>query len=151
MIFLWAIRFFVFQLHESPKFLMGRGKDEQAVESVHYIAKYNGKESRLTVEDLQKAAAQAGAGDMETSAKAAALRTIERFRFEHVRALFATGRLAYSTTLIIILWGTHVHQACTLLDEVFASVDWTCFPTIQCFHHRLVSLYCVILDFTLSV
>lgn len=110
MLILWLIRFFVFDLHESPKYLMGRGKDEQAVENVHKIAKYNGKESTLSVVDLQKAASRAGAGkgleggDLDTSAKAAALRTVEKFRFHHVKALFATGRLAYSTTLIIILW-----------------------------------------------
>lgn len=111
MLFLWLIRFFVFQLHESPKYLMGRGKDEQAVENVHRIAKYNGKTSNLTIVDLQKAASRAGAAkglegtDMDTSAKAAALRTVEKFKLDHVKALFATPKLAYSTTLIIILWG----------------------------------------------
>ena len=111
MLLLWGIRFFVFKLHESPKYLMGRGKDELAVETVHKIAKYNGKESNLTVEDLQKAASRAGAGkgpdgaELDTSAKAAALRTVEKFRFNHVRALFTTPRLAYSTSLIIVLWG----------------------------------------------
>jgi len=151
MLVLWAIRFFVFKLIESPKYLMGRGKDEEAVESVHYIANYNGKQSNLTLEDLRRAAAQAGAGNMETSARAAALRTVERFRFEHVKALFATGRLAYSTTLIIILWGTHAHRVCTVLDEFFTSFDWTCLPSVQCFHHHLVSVFHVIFDFTLNV
>jgi MFS family permease len=109
MLFLWAIRFFVFKLHESPKFLMGRGRDEEAVENVHRIAAYNGKTSDLTVEDLQKAAYAAGEGkdgkQFDTSGKAAVLRTVERFSLDHVKALFATPRLAYSSTLIIILWG----------------------------------------------
>lgn len=111
MLLLWAIRFFVFDLAESPKFLMGRGKDEQAVESVHHIAAYNGKTSNLSVEDLKQAAKVAGAGkehagepEMDTSAKAAALRTVEKFRLDHIKALFVTPRLAYSSTLVIIIW-----------------------------------------------
>lgn len=103
---------------------MGRGKDEQAVESVHYIAKYNGKESTLTVEELQRAASQAGAaagtgtsGDMDTSAKAAALRTVEEFRFEHVKALFATRKMAYSNTLIITIWGAYSSMQALVLPD----------------------------------
>ena len=34
MFVLWAIRFFVFKLYESPKFLMGKGKDEAAVKVI---------------------------------------------------------------------------------------------------------------------
>jgi hypothetical protein len=115
MLFLWGIRFFVFKLQESPKYLMGRGRDEEAVDNVHRIARYNGKESNLTVADLQNAATKAGAqvgkhdGEMDTSAKAAALRTVEKFNLDHVKALFSTGKLAYSTSLIIILWGMCSH------------------------------------------
>ena len=29
-LFLWAVRFFVFPLEESPRFLVGRGRDEEA-------------------------------------------------------------------------------------------------------------------------
>ncbi|CAG8747976.1 15492_t:CDS:2, partial [Acaulospora colombiana] len=95
-------------LHESPKFLMGRGRDEEAVENVHRIAAYNGKTSDLTVADLQKAGNAVGEGQggkkLDTSGKAAVLRTVEKFSLDHVKALFATPRLAYSSTLIIILW-----------------------------------------------
>ncbi|KAG8760498.1 hypothetical protein FRC14_002887 [Serendipita sp. 396] len=111
MLLLWGIRFFVFKLNESPKYLMGRGRDEQAVENVHRIADYNGRSSDLSVEDLKKAASKAGAKDiitgepgLDTSAKAAVLRTVEEFRLDHVRALFATKKLAYSSTLLIIIW-----------------------------------------------
>lgn len=135
MLLLWAVRFFVFNLHESPKYLMGRGKDEAAVENVHRIAKYNGVESNLTVEDLQAAAAKArqdnGVQEMQTDAKAAALRTIERFRFEHVKALFATPRLAYSTTLIIILWGktpSLFHRLIEITDDHSLGLIGLAFP-----------------------
>ncbi|KAG6917195.1 hypothetical protein DXG01_003538 [Tephrocybe rancida] len=55
MFVLWAIRFFVFKLYESPKYLMGRGRDETAVEVVHRVAELNGTTSNLTLEDLVKA------------------------------------------------------------------------------------------------
>lgn len=119
MLILWGIRFFVFKLRESPKYLMGRGRDAEAVENVHKIAAYNGKTTTLTVEDLQKAAnrAREKAGlapvqdkpDIDTSAKGALSRSLEKFSLEHVKALFATPKLAWSTTLIIIIWGTPIN------------------------------------------
>ena len=45
MMILWFIRFFFFKLHESPKYLMGRGRDQDAVAVVHAIARYNGVHS----------------------------------------------------------------------------------------------------------
>ena len=36
MFILWFIRFFVFTMYESPKYLMGRGRDEDAVKVVAF-------------------------------------------------------------------------------------------------------------------
>jgi len=113
MMLLWAIRFFVFKLYESPKYLMGRGREEQAVEVVHKVAAYNGKTSNLTVEDLRAAGqwvvgkeddGDGGDATHDTSAKAAIRRQLAKFSSNHVRSLFATRKLAYSTSLLIILW-----------------------------------------------
>ena len=119
MFVLWVIRFFVFNLYESPKFLMGRGHDQAAVDVVHKVAAFNGKTSTLTLEHLRAAENQGtglgkDGGDaekMDTSAVAAAKRKLERFRMEHVKALFATRKLAWSTSLLITLWG----EFCPLL------------------------------------
>jgi hypothetical protein len=35
------LRFFVFKFHESPKYLLARGKEAEAIEVLHRIAKYN--------------------------------------------------------------------------------------------------------------
>lgn len=112
MLLLWVIRFFVFHLYESPKYLMGRGRDEEAVEVVKKVAAYNGKTTILTVEMLEEAGRLAGGTDgigegdyaFDTSARAAAIRKLSKFDTSHVRSLFATRKLAYSTTLLIILW-----------------------------------------------
>ncbi|KAF7424065.1 MFS sugar transporter [Pleurotus ostreatus] len=108
--FLWAIRFFLFKLCESPKYLMGRGRDEEAVEVVHKVAKANGKVSHLTVERLKSAGAletaRAVEGDLEVDSSAIAVlrRHLSKFSSGHVKSLFATRKLAYSTSLLIILW-----------------------------------------------
>ncbi|MCJ1428796.1 hypothetical protein MMC29_006707, partial [Sticta canariensis] len=98
---MFAGRFVFFTLFESPKYLMGKGKDEEAVKVVHEVARRNGKTSNLTVEDLR-------AFDMDghqgTDTTAILARKLEKLNFTHVRSLFATRQLAYSTSLITIIW-----------------------------------------------
>ncbi|KAG8950372.1 hypothetical protein FRC00_007734, partial [Tulasnella sp. 408] len=108
MLVLWGIRFFVFHLHESPKYLMGRGRDAEAVEVVHKVAAYNGKTIDLTVEDLTRFDREVdpteGNKGLDTSAKAAVQRNVEKFSSNHIKALFKTRKLAISTSLIILIW-----------------------------------------------
>jgi hypothetical protein len=116
MLVLFVIRFFVFQLYESPKFLMGRGRDAEAVEVVHKVAEYNGTTSSLTLDMLRDAERSrfAPVNDvvektpfpaMETSRLGALRKTLRRFGWDHVTPLFKTRKLAWSTSLLIALWG----------------------------------------------
>lgn len=41
----FVIRFVAFTVYESPKYLMGKGRDADAVRVVHEVARRNGKES----------------------------------------------------------------------------------------------------------
>ena len=131
MLFLWAIRFFVFSLYESPKYLMGRGRDEQAVAIVHKVATYNGRTSRLSVEDLQGVGTRDGSVNGRTShlsvedlqgvgthdgsvqmyqatnVIAVVKRKLRQFSGAHVRALFAFKKLGWSTSRLIVLWGQY--------------------------------------------
>ncbi|KAI9430543.1 MFS general substrate transporter [Lactarius indigo] len=115
MLLLFVLRFFVFHLYESPKYLMGRGRDAEAVEVVHKVARYNGKSSSLTLEMLRDAEGRvspSGNGDpektqppiMDASAIGAARRTLRSFGWDHVTPLFQTRKLAWSTSLLIIVW-----------------------------------------------
>jgi hypothetical protein len=111
MLILWGIRFFLFKLTESPKFLMGRGKDAEAVAAVHRVATYNKKTIEFTEEDLKRAGDSAAIGEIDwssktvdTSAKGAIVRQLKKFDASHIKALFATPKLAWSSTLVISLW-----------------------------------------------
>lgn len=98
---MFCCRFFFFTLYESPKFLMGRGKDEDAVRIVHEVARRNGKTTALTVADLEVFNL---AGQQGIDATAALKRKLEKVNLAHVRALFATPKLAWSTSLIMLIW-----------------------------------------------
>jgi hypothetical protein len=104
---MFLIRFLVFTVFESPKFLMGKGRDEDAVRVVHEVARRNGKTSTLTLEDLQACENLTGSGtpaQVQTSASAAVKRKLQKLDSSHVKALFATKKLAFSTTIITIVW-----------------------------------------------
>ena len=110
MLVLSFLRFAVFRLYESPKYLMGRGRDAEAVEVVHRLAAYNGTTSRLTLEMLRAperdAVAVPGAEPrIDTSARGALLRKLRVLSTTHVRSLFATRKLAFSTSLLMLVWG----------------------------------------------
>ncbi|KAM5363207.1 hypothetical protein ACJA88_013645 [Fusarium oxysporum] len=99
---MFLARFVLFTIYESPKYLMSKGCDEEAVRVVHAVAKRNGKELTLTVEDLK--ACEPEGYVAQTKAGAALKRNLEKFDLDHVKALFATRRLGLSTCLIMAVW-----------------------------------------------
>lgn len=112
LLFLWAIRFFVCPVYESPKFLASVGKDAQAVEVIQQIAKRNKVHCSLTLADLQKAAAPylaaqgVDAEKVETKFTTWELirHSFDEFSGRHIRSLFSTRRLAWSTSLVILTY-----------------------------------------------
>lgn len=98
---MFFLRFLCFTLFESPKYLMGRGRDAKAISVVHEVAKRNKKTSQMTLADLQVFDQE---GHQGTDASAVLARKLEKINLTHVRALFATKKLAYSTTLIMLVW-----------------------------------------------
>lgn len=47
---IFVLRFVFFRFQESPKFLVYRGQDRKAIEVLHYIARFNDRESSITTE-----------------------------------------------------------------------------------------------------
>ncbi|KAI9804458.1 MAG: hypothetical protein M1825_001357 [Sarcosagium campestre] len=99
---MFFLRFICFTLYESPKYLMGRGRDADAVAVVQEVARRNGKTTRLTIADLE--VFDQSSGRQGTDAAAALKRKLEKVNLTHVRALFATTKLAISTSLIMLIW-----------------------------------------------
>jgi hypothetical protein len=103
---MWASRFFLFTIYESPKYLMGKGRDEDAVRIVHEVARRNKKSSSLSIEDLRACEQLAADGSgVDTSNAAAIKRQLQKFNLTHVRALFSSRRMAFSTSIIMTIWG----------------------------------------------
>ncbi|KAF5385725.1 hypothetical protein D9757_005514 [Collybiopsis confluens] len=109
---LWFIRFFIFRLYESPRYLIGIGKDAEAVRVINEIARFNGKGTEetgvLTVDDLRKAEEEVtfiGVQHLETEpGSRRVLSASSVLGWDHVKALFRTKQLALSTSLLISLW-----------------------------------------------
>jgi hypothetical protein len=115
MLLCWGLRFFVFKLYESPKFLIGRGRDAEAVEVIHKVAAYNGITSSLTLAQLEAVDREhEGERQIDTSARGAVARTLSIFETGRIRSLFATRKMAVSTSLLIIIWGTNVSSKINL-------------------------------------
>ncbi|KZT51811.1 MFS general substrate transporter [Calocera cornea HHB12733] len=102
---MWIVRFFVYRIPESPKYLIARGRDAEAVAVVHYMAEQNGRACTLTLEKLRTAAGES-VGDLKSSSGPDAVSpSFGKFDLEHVRALFATWKVATNTVLLILIWG----------------------------------------------
>ncbi|KAI5865752.1 transporter [Durotheca rogersii] len=99
---MFILRFFCFTIYESPKYLMGKGLDDKAVHIVHEVARRNGKSSDLTVDDLK--ACEPDGYEQGTTASDAVKRRLEAVNFTHIRALFVTKKLAYSTAALMVVW-----------------------------------------------
>ena len=100
---LWGIRIFAFDLLESPRYLTGKGKDEEAVAVIHKVATYNKATSSLTVDQLTSIGHPAESKNI--AGKKWALSKTSNFTFTHIKSLFRTRKIAYSTSLLISIWG----------------------------------------------
>lgn len=97
-------------MDESPKFLVSIGRDADAVQVVHNIARVNGLTSSLTVEHLHDAAVPYFRKEGDGAQATTKFSVVELIKLsfkdvsgEHVKGLFKTPRLAYSTSLIIFI------------------------------------------------
>jgi hypothetical protein len=100
---LWFIRFFCFQLYESPRYLIGLGKDEEAAEVIRKVAEFNHVECPLDVNQLK--AVETDIKGLPSAGKRALFSQSFALGWENIKALFATRKLATSTTMLILIWG----------------------------------------------
>lgn len=118
-------RFFIFRIPESPKFLISKGRDADAVVAMHKLAKMCGKplaEGMLTVATLRSAAGQdvdmAEMAVEETRPSTLKGRVQLMYKdfvnnlthspshnpFVHLKPLFSSWAMGYTTAVIWTLW-----------------------------------------------
>ncbi|KAE8148090.1 major facilitator superfamily domain-containing protein [Aspergillus avenaceus] len=100
------VRILFFTLYESPKFLMGKGRNDEAVTVVHEVARRNGKMSDLSTDSLEELLSADEDQTPRQGLKASdhMRMLLEPLSLPHVKALFNTPRRAWSTGLMILIW-----------------------------------------------
>lgn len=100
-----------FRIYETPKYLLGKGLDAQAVDVVAKVAARDGKTSPLSLADFEAIDAQLMINREETNAtppnsssKNVLKRNLAKFSPDKLKALFSTPQLVFSTTMLIFLW-----------------------------------------------
>ncbi|KAI1446207.1 MFS general substrate transporter [Annulohypoxylon stygium] len=105
---MFLIRYAMFRVFESPKYLLSQGRQSEAVAVVHGIAYRNGKMTWLTEEILDAVADVEGTE--RASARVSATNIIKQnltsFSFGRIRPLFQNRKLGTATLLIWFCWST---------------------------------------------
>jgi hypothetical protein len=83
---------------------MSRGQDAKAVSMIERIAEFNRTTTSLSIDQLTAVETQYGGRKQDASARAVVERRLGQFKLDHVRSLFATKRLAFSSALVILIW-----------------------------------------------
>ncbi|KAI1084517.1 sugar transporter [Whalleya microplaca] len=104
---MFILRFFFFHLYESPKFLLSRGHQAEAVAVVHGIAHKNRAKTWLTVDILEQVG---GVSEVVEDEKLGTVEIVKRnlgkFSTDRIGPLFRGNRLAITTVLIWFMWTT---------------------------------------------
>lgn len=105
---MFLLRLF-FRVYETPKYLLSKGRDQQAVDIVQKVAARNGTTTWLTISHFEAVDAELNVrlGQetvLVTTHKDIITRNSQRFTPSRIRVLFSAPRTALSTTLMIFLW-----------------------------------------------
>jgi len=100
------LRITVIRLKETPKFLVGEGRDEQVVETLQMIARKYNRPCSLTIDKMQACGLTGG----DQSGRRGSITAHAKRRFSlgevaiHLKGLFVTRKIAWSTILIWFSW-----------------------------------------------
>ncbi|KAM9899425.1 hypothetical protein OXX79_005730 [Metschnikowia pulcherrima] len=96
------LRLFWFDMNESPKFLVSNGRDAEAVATLHAIANKHDRSCSLTLEELLDCGEVKDAHDFKTNGYT--VKSVFSAAVAHVKVLFYSKKIAYSSTLIFLSW-----------------------------------------------
>jgi hypothetical protein len=104
---MFICRFFLFHLLESPKFLLSRNRQAEAIDVVQRIARYNGTKTWLDEMTMQELGGDSNVVS-DLSIGRVSKQSLGKFSFQKIRALFRGWRLGITTSLLWIIWLTYV-------------------------------------------
>ena len=114
-LFVFFLRFVVFRFQESPKYLLYRGRDEKAVQVLQHIAKFNGRESTVTLDvfaALTDEDSSIGSRESGTPILGAGAKQLKSSFGSKVKLEFIRYKILFSsfdmTRLTILVWITYV-------------------------------------------
>jgi MFS family permease len=106
---MFIIRFFIFHLFESPKYLLSQGRQAEAVAVVHGIAFRNGRKTWLT-DEILNAVVDPVAPSTSPSTRVLTSSIIKdrlaSFSADRIRPFFTTRKLGLATSIIWFCWAT---------------------------------------------
>ncbi|KAL1878281.1 hypothetical protein Daus18300_002199 [Diaporthe australafricana] len=114
---MFCLRFFIFHLFESPKYLLSRGRQAEAVAVVHGLAFRNGAKTWLSEAVLdavvdgddggdERAPHRAHATISALSTKSVIKAKLDEFSGARIRPLFSSRKLGLATGLVWFCWAT---------------------------------------------
>lgn len=105
----------MFRFQESPKYLLYRGQDEKAVKVLQHIAKFNGRESSITLEAfeaLTNEEASMSSRNTDTPILRAGTKQLEKTWGEKIKLEFVRYKILFSNLnmarLTILVWITYI-------------------------------------------
>lgn len=105
-LFMFSCRFFLFHLYESPKFLLSRGREAEAVSVVQSIAHHNEAKTWLTADILEELAGDEDIDDGRPKLSVLEInkRNLSKFSLQKVESLFIDWKLGTTTVLLWFIW-----------------------------------------------
>ncbi|KAI9806407.1 MAG: hypothetical protein M1833_003594 [Piccolia ochrophora] len=104
---MFGARFFLFHLYESPKFLLSRGRQAEAVATVHGLAYKNKRRTWLTEQILNEVGGMPEVvSDEKLPLGEIIKRQASKFSTQRIKPLFHTRKLAITTVLVWFCWTT---------------------------------------------
>jgi MFS family permease len=105
---MFICRFFLFHLYESPKFLLSRGRQAEAVATVYGIAHYNKTHTWLTEDILNQIGGdqEVTGEDIKLSVFEIVKRSLGRFSMKRFKTLFQDKKIGVTTALLWFQWST---------------------------------------------